>query len=202
MRPLIFFDIDDVLHECHTHIARQVEQRLGVTVRYEDRTRFHACDLIPGCSKQTELKMVYAMYRDPAFWAERPMPDGQAAVAALSGSYRLAAMTSRPDQAEIVGRTHDWLDRYFNGVFEQVVFSSLVGEATYRSKADRCAELGAAAIVDDARHNLEGCHRHGVLGFLVDRPWNRHEPDHPDFARIHDLAELPSRLDQLLAAAA
>jgi 5'(3')-deoxyribonucleotidase len=200
--PVIIVDIDDVLHAYgHPHFTKHVERVLGVSYPYEDRVHPYLNAMFPHVTKEQELEIVHMVYDDPEFWEDMPIPYSVEALQILRQHFHPIAVTARP--AMISARTRMWLDLHHIEVFrEEPIFIGLNGSAeNVTTKLGHALAHEAVAMIDDTRHHLDGCAEAGIAGLLFDRPWNRNEPDHEDFIRVHDWREITEQLMRLVEAA-
>jgi 5'(3')-deoxyribonucleotidase len=100
----------------------------------------------------------------------------------LSAAYRLVITTSR--RKEVSKVTKDWVNKYFEGIFEEIhhagIFDNYKGDSDYWSQAAKatkarlCQEIGADYLIDDHIKHCVGADAIGVKAILFGHyPWNR-----------------------------
>lgn len=89
----------------------------------------------------------------------------------LREDFDLYVITSRRE--DLRERTERFLNKYFDGVFKGVVFTSEFDDENRRSKADVCYELGLDYMIEDNKNFAKECVEKGIKVLLFDRPWNR-----------------------------
>ena len=201
-KPVVILDIDDVLQAFnHPHFTKQVERELGVSFPYEAHLDPYLMATFPHVTKERELEIVHMVYDDPEFWNANPMEGAKEAVEFLSTHFTLVPVTARP------AITSDWTlayhARHFPGQLDPPIFIGLTGSAeNISTKLQHAVTRGAIAMVDDTRHNLDGCAEANIAGILRDHPWNCKHADHPDFTRVSTWEEITATLLSLVSAAA
>ncbi|KAK8921993.1 hypothetical protein KSP39_PZI020717 [Platanthera zijinensis] len=127
------------------------------------------------CSPAEADVRVHEFYKTPYFrFGVDPIPGAQSVLRNLSAFCDLSIVTSR--QNVIRGHTHDWIEKHFPGVFQQIQFGNhfaLSGNS--RPKSEICRSLGAQVLIDDnPRYALE-CAEAGVKVLLFNYrnsyPW-------------------------------
>jgi hypothetical protein len=198
VKPVVALDLDDLIYPFIDHVIPFLNESLGLDSRKDD---YHTYDfeVVLGTDRQTivDLMPVFAdRFANPH---PQPLEGSLEAVVRMSENYRLAIVTSRPD--EMHRRTIEWLDHHFSGVFEGVhLCNSYVidGRASVRCKSDVCLEIGAIALVDDSLGNVTKAASKGVKGILFgDFPWNRADELPDGVTRVHDWEQVMDELEQL-----
>ena len=199
--PVIIVDIDDVLHAYgHPHFTKHVERALGISYPYEERVHPYLNSMFPHITKEQELEIVHMVYEDPEFWDDMPIQHSVEALQALAEHFCPVAVTARPSM--ISAKTSFWLNLHYVEIFqEEPIFIGLQGSLeNVTTKLGHALARGAVAMIDDTRHNLDGCAEAGIQGLLFDRPWNRNDADHDDFIRVADWREVTEHLMKLVPA--
>lgn len=127
------------------------------------------------CTRAEADLRVHEFYKTPYFrLGVDPIPGAQSVLRNLSAFCDLSIVTSR--QNVIRGHTHDWIEKYFPGLFQQIQFGNhfaLSGDS--RPKSEICRSLGAQVLIDDnPRYALE-CAEAGISVLLFNYrnsyPW-------------------------------
>lgn len=193
-KPVIAVDLDDVVQPYqHPLFSAHVERFTGDEYPYEAHVSMHLAEVLPHITVEQELAIVHQVYDDPDFWGLLPYDNCYSSLSSLADHFTIVGVTSRPQS--IADKTKQWLDQHLPNVFTDVIHVGLRSTAENKvTKLQIALELEAVAMIDDTRYHLLGCSDNGILGILVDHPWNRQEPEHPDFVRVSGWEEIYVRL--------
>lgn len=117
----------------------------------------------------------------------------------LADKYKLVIATSR--RREVNQHTKDWINKYFEGIFEEIHHSgifdvdkrniNLYKEASVKTKAELLKELGADYIIDDHPKHCIGANSIGVKAILFgDYPWYDYNSIPKDIVHVKDWREV------------
>lgn len=125
------------------------------------------------------VRRVQRFYETDNFKHAKPVTEAKYALRQLSDDYDLVVVTARDTLIE--QSTREWLDEHFTELFREAHFTPRYNlEGNNRSKAEVCAEVGAAYLIDDSLYNLQDVLKVGTKGILFgDFPWSPKE-DLPD----------------------
>lgn len=116
------------------------------------------------------------------FWHTVPhREEARLVLKRLAKKYKLVIATSR--RTEVNKATREWIDKYFDGIFEEVHHSGIFdvdkrrldmyNRASEQTKARLFQELGADFIIDDHPKHCIGADAIGITAILFgDYPWN------------------------------
>ena len=117
------------------------------------------------------------------------MCGAQKVITKLAERYELHIVTARP--VEISQSTHEVINEFFSGIFQEVHFCSSDNGAVYhRPKPLACKEIGVIVHIDDQPETAKACVQEGVPVLLFDRTWNRSAPAHDSITRAHSWDEI------------
>jgi len=196
-KQLIATDIDDVLAANAEGFVAFSNQQWGMNLRPEDYSEQWAkvwqVDVaeVDRRSKIFHESQVVATYRH--------LPDGVAALERLKQDYDIVAVTSR--QLTIRDSTRDWLDKYYGGIFDDVVFAGIFDGAFaddlhLRTKADVFRRLKPAYVIDDQLKHCAAAADLGIKTVLFgDYPWNQVDELPPGVTRCRDWAAVEEYFD-------
>jgi hypothetical protein len=150
----IAFDIDDVIADTTEAMRVYVNQRTGANLTFDDyrvpatywgyyehvwaKAGIHSAEL----SKDFHARMGVA--QDNITPVEGAADTLHRIVA--SGKYKVYAVTSR--ELFMESETRRWVDRYYQGIFEDIVLLGHVRTAR-QTKGEACREIGASKLFDD-----------------------------------------------------
>ena len=125
--------------------------------------------------ESTSQKMVHEFYQSKDFMDLTPIQGSQKAMFNLKERYdKMYVLTGRQDMAR--EETEAWIDRYFPGVFDDVILTNSYTPNEIH-KADICRALNIGLIIDDNKAICDRCIDNGVraLNFIGDEhaiyPW-------------------------------
>lgn len=170
---LIAVDIDQVLADMVTGIAKFHNERYGTSLTKESFHSFHFWKVWGGTEEEMVEKM-HQFYGTSYFKDLLPLPGAVEGIEALSRSYELTIATARPHYLE--ADTRAWLERHFQGRFSGIHFTNAhANDGTpASSKLEICARLGAACLIDDYLPEGEATRiPEGLRFLLLDALWNR-----------------------------
>lgn len=118
-----------------------------------------------------------------------PVEGAQQAMQQLkSQGHTLYVLTGRREK--YADRTHAWLDHYFSGIFEDVLFTNDVTDERV-SKWVVGKQVWASLHVDDHYGYAQDMSQEHIKTLLMDRPWNAsYELEDDLIHRIHAREEL------------
>ena len=117
------------------------------------------------CPREEAIRVVMAYFGSEQAMAALPIPGAQEALLVLKERFKLVVVTAR--RSEFAPMTMDWLDRYFSGIFDDVLFANHFATVGMEiPKADLCRQAGAKVLVDDQIGHLLDCLKGGIAGIL------------------------------------
>ena len=151
----IAIDIDEVLMPFVKPMAdwrgHKMPRRRGYNYVYREMF---------GISEFESQKMVREFYDSRAFEMIEPIEGAQEAIERLRGNAtKIYAVTGR--QQPVRGKTEDWLELHFPGMFDDLVLTNSFTEHEI-AKVDVCRGLNLDTIIDDSELNCLSCAYSGV----------------------------------------
>ena len=146
MRRKVAVDVDEVLVPMFHTLSNYHQHTSPVPVRIPVRHPYrYSCAL--GITEKRSTRLVQEFYETDAFKNMRPITGAVEGVRALKDEHDLVVVTGRHDES--IDATHDWLDRWFEGCFDDAIFCNHFTEKA-TDKASICKDLGIGVIIDDS----------------------------------------------------
>lgn len=172
---IIAVDIDDVLAAHADAFVAYSNQRWGTRLTVDDYDEHWA--------KVWHVDMDELASRADAYHSSgmigtyRNIPQAETVLRKLKERFRLYVVTSRRRQVQ--RETLDWIDRYYAGLFDDVVFAGFFDGALHmdlllRTKAGICRQIGAGYLIDDQLKHCTAAAADGMNALLFgDYAWNK-----------------------------
>jgi len=113
------------------------------------------------CTEEESKRMVYEFYKSPEFLFVHPIEGSQRAMSHFRRDMdKMYVVTGRQGVAR--EQTELWIERYFPGIFDDVILTNSFTEHEI-SKVDICRALSIGCIIDDSMDTCMDCQRAGVL---------------------------------------
>lgn len=189
MKKAVLVDIDDTIADTQVGILSYVNERASRRYDYEELDRrFREGGLEPEYDR-----LVREFLRTPELVAQaRPYESALEGLKRLhEAGYEVHVASARKENLHDV--TAEWLKRH--GLIEYVTrihprmkthrgpdFKKLAAEAAK-----------AVAAFDDTYDVAEALAGTGVRVYLIEKPWNRHEPEAENIVPVHDFSEAVER---------
>ncbi|KAJ7655230.1 hypothetical protein DFH06DRAFT_1201980 [Mycena polygramma] len=165
LHPVIAVDLDDVLSQTNRCVAQWHNDKYGTQM---DLSHFYYYyywkNPFWGTVQDTFDKVADSYTTDKIFHA-LPVPGAREGVQALRDmGYKLVIVTAR--SPEIAEASYDWVERYFPGLFSNLVFTGQFKDVhklhhnevlTNLTKDQVCADLKAQVLIDDSSENAMQC---------------------------------------------
>ena len=194
-RPLLATDLDDVLFGFTSHFFEWHNRRYGTDLSLEALARARYLFEAWGGTREEAVERMRAFFDEVDVLGLEPLEGAVDCLGALGHRYDLAVVSAKDPAYEAV--TLEWVERYFSGVFDQVILGighSERGEGAV-TKVEVCRDLGAAVIIDDQLGHLAGAATFGIRPWLFGNyPWNRGEELPDSVRRAANWRELCSAL--------
>lgn len=178
-RMRLAVDVDEVLFPFYEHLSayRASLGRGGGCLSAARPTRYVFTEAF-GMKDRECKELVRDFYSSPLHAGAPPIAGSRHGLNDISTSFDVYAVTGR--QVYAIDRTEEWLERHFQGLIKDVVFTnsySLVGQSMCKARA--CALLGAHVFLDDLPENCREVERDaGIPSVLFGNyPWNAHAND-------------------------
>jgi 5'(3')-deoxyribonucleotidase len=158
IRRRVAVDVDEVLapmfHTIANHRQRMSAKQIKVPVRHPYRYS-HAL----GVTEKESTRLVQEFYETDEFRNMRPITGAVEGIRALKESHDLVVVTGRHDES--IDATHEWLNRWFSGYFDDAIFCNHFTEKA-TDKASICKSIGADVIIDDSILTCAECLANGT----------------------------------------
>lgn len=192
-RRLIGFDLDDIIFNFMGGLVQWHNDVHGTTHTREDYFSFDLHEVWK-CDGETARDRVWDFYHSDHHHNVVPIEGSIETLKKIKEDYRLVIITARPQEMEVPIRA--WLDQYFEGVFDDVIFTNhFHGVGEKRSKSSVCLELGVAVFVEDALHNAYDVVAIGIPVLLLDTPWNQEEIAAP-ITRVYSWEDIAMKIKE------
>ena len=193
-RQVIAVDLDDVLAVNIPAFVEFSNKRWGMNLTIEDYEEDWMKTWQVGIKElHQRTKVIQEDFWHTLEHSEEALP----ILKKLAQSYKLVIATSR--RRSIGEATRHWIDNYFTGIFEEIHHAGIFdvddpfeyAEASKKTKARLCQEIGAEYLIDDHPKHCIGANSVGVKPLLFgDYPWNRGLEPPEGIVRVKDWAEV------------
>lgn len=198
MHTTIALDCDEILADTIGWIFSYYQHTFNwLPIQRSDITSFFWHEL-PKFSATPEYTQAY---RTDFFASEQattiiPVPDAIQWVKALHELwYDLKVVTSRWVGTQKL--TLEWIEKYFPGMFSDVVFGSATIETHHlTNKAELMTHIWATCLVDDGLHNCVQVSAWWYETLLLDNPWNQTAQKISNIKRVKDWQEIVDHFTQ------
>jgi len=100
---------------------------------------------------ETSAHATMARFFSSSHFAEiKPLVGAKEVLLKHKQHFRFIVVTSR--NSNLGDQTREWLNKHFDGCFEDVMFGSAYGPGERRTKSEMCKEINAIMLVDDNPH--------------------------------------------------
>lgn len=171
-KPTIAVDMDDVLAANAEGFVAYCNERWGTNLTAEDYSEDWA--LMLEVDTQEARRRSDEYHTSGAVKDYKHHPDAIEVLKSLKRHYTLKIVTSR--RSLIVEETKEWLDLYFKGFFDDVVFAGLYdeGQHHHKTKTESLLTIGASFLIDDQPKHCFAAAEVGIQAILFgDYSWNR-----------------------------
>lgn len=175
IKPTIAIDVDDVISATASSFIEFSNERYGTNLTIDDYQE-HWKEMWKIDLEETGRRA--KEFHESGYVAQYEVVSGAREVLEeLKKRFRLVVLTNR--HGELQKLTHDWLDSYYRGIFDDVVFTGFYDQLTDGSwkqhKGGLAQTLGARYLIDDQPKHIIGAVEHGIEGLLFgEYVWNRH----------------------------
>jgi len=190
----IGIDLDEVIGDYIGGFLNWYNGRNGVEIKREDILSYALEENgVFGWTREDKIRYVDE-FNERGLLEDIELIEGvREVIERLKEDYELYVVTSRREETR--ERTERFLNKYFDGVFRDIVFTSEFDDENRKSKADVCVELGLDYMIEDNKDFARECIEKGVKVLLFDRPWNREEID--GVVRVFGWGEVLDRIKNL-----
>ncbi|KAJ6519406.1 hypothetical protein C8R45DRAFT_951372 [Mycena sanguinolenta] len=165
LEPVIAVDLDDVLSQTNLKVAQWHNEKYGTQMDLSTFYYYYYWKNPFWGTTQETFDKVAEFYRTDSIFHAIPVPGAREGVQALKDmGYKLVIVTART--AEVADASWDWVEKYFPGMFTNLVFTGQFKDAhklhhnevlTNLTKSGVCADLKAQVLIDDSAENAIQC---------------------------------------------
>lgn len=199
-KPIIAFDLDDVLVDSTEFWRVEVNKRTGANILPEHF-------MVPGEYSSYYERLWQEHKIDHLFSIDeldnqmiidqsgiQPFKGAHSVLVRLSENYTLIAVTAR--NADQQPETLRWLERAYPAMFSDVAFGNGSVGLKKKNKGEICVELGASWLIDDNAGHCNDALNRGVRSLLFgDYGWNQPELVGSEILRVKDWAAVLEYFD-------
>lgn len=176
-RKTIAVDIDEVLAAFAESFVEFSNRRWGTHLTVDDWTE-HWAEMW-GVDYEEEKRRAIEIRGSDMFLNFRHSSEAKPVLQALKENHNLVIVTSR--HRSIANQTTDWIDKHFNGLFDDIHFAGIwddlekpTAEKMKATKAEILTEIGADYLIDDQPKHCLAAAGAGITAVLFgDYKWNR-----------------------------
>lgn len=184
-RIKVAVDVDEVLGRFVHTLNRFCKDHYEMDYREADYSIYEFAK-IWNCTQEHSNHIVHEFFKSQHFNDGIPViPGALEALTRMRSSHDLVVVTSR--QHVIQDATLEWIDRHYEGVFEEVYFGNHFAlEGVSRRKSEICKSINASVLIDDNPGYAVECAEAGINVLLYD--WNLAYPwSKLDKGKMHPL---------------
>lgn len=173
-KALVAVDLDDVIFDCNGTLQVILVKEFGFGGTYSDFIKLNP-DMVT-----TTFKFLYGKYHKSSF----AVVGAFNALSNISTFCKMTVITGRSETVKV--QTITWLESNFPGVFKEVYFTNSflsAEEELRKEKHEICADLGIRTIIEDSHDVAISAASNNMNVLLLDKPWNREVPQHPNIYR-------------------
>jgi uncharacterized HAD superfamily protein len=197
MKPIIAFDIDDVLAANAEGFTAFSNEQWGTTLTAEDFSE----DWITmwNVSPEEMLRRSKVFHLSDTVARYKPYTEAIAILERLRATNDLRLVTSR--QNALKDHTTLWVTTHFPDLFSDVHYSGIFDDGSLtahkRTKADVLEEIGAEYLIDDQLKHCIAAAERGIKAVLFgDYPWNQADTLPPGVRRCTSWKEVREYFDE------
>lgn len=173
-RQTIAVDIDDVLSINVPAFVEYSNKKWGTNLKVEDFLEDWAT--MWGLDHAETKKRAQHLDGSHFVFNHEVVEGASEVLKHLAEHYKLVVATSR--RKVLTGDTTQWIDKYFQGVFEEVHYAGIWDtydmDAHLITKADLVKQIGADYLIDDQPKHCFAVADAGITAILFgDYPWNQ-----------------------------
>lgn len=171
----IAIDMDEVLFPMIKPLAKHYSSKYNKSIPAKLPKKYNYSQYFNMSEKESKHLVESFYYSEHS--NVKPLQHSVDAMKSLAEENLLYVVTGRQTYNQCINVTHDLLNEYFNGIFDDVYFTnsySLHGPEI--PKSEICEKLGIDLFVDDSVCNCIECQNKLNLRSIVfgEYPWNEH----------------------------
>ena len=189
----IVVDIDEVLANLLPSFIEWHNSKYGTCVNPEECKTYRLWEIL-NTTKEDNLERIAKFFED-SHEKIMPVTDSIEGIEKLSRIAKLHLVTGRIEaQRE---QTKSWIEKYFNGKFSSIEFTSHYYSKNPVRKSDVCKKLGAKIIIEDDLVHAIDCAGNGIKAILLDKPWNQNV-EHENIIRVKDWEQIAEIVEKII----
>ncbi len=174
-KPIIVIDLDNTLAASAQGFVNFSNEHFGTSISIDDYDEDRQKTW--GVSFEEAERRMKVMRDQKSQNSYSPFSLARDVLLHLKQTYTLIVLTSRREESR--GDTMNWLNRYYPGVFDEVLLSGFFETSTVRgghllTKGEQYKQIGAAFVIDDYYKHCASAAEEGINAVLFgDYPWNQ-----------------------------
>ncbi len=173
-KQTIAIDIDDVLADSAAGFVSFSNNKWGTNLTVDDYTEDWA--VMWQIEHAVSVQRAQTIYQSGVVRNFQHSEESIDVLKKLKQNYKLVVTTSRSKKVQ--EDTHEWLDRHYQGIFDDIHFAGFYDvytpHSTKMTKAELCKSIGADYIVDDHPKHCFAAAEAGIKAVLFgDYIWSR-----------------------------
>ena len=189
---IIGVDIDEILAEFYKDFLDWMKREQGISVSYDQLYTYRLCNIL-GESQEQSLTRLHEFLHKHARDIQVVL-GSQQGIQALAQNHDLYAITSRDRFSE--DDTRWWLNKHFEGCFEDVYFANHKDAGFHVSKSHFIKQLNVDVMIEDYEAYALDVASTGIPVLMLKKPWNDKEHHNGVFV-IDSWEQIPRFVDDL-----
>jgi uncharacterized HAD superfamily protein len=188
----LIIDIDDVLANTLDSFVDYHNKKFKTNFTRDD---FYSFDwwTILGETKEKTAQKVIDFFNSSFGEKMEPKLGAKNILLNLKKNHKLSVITGRPKSFSKL--THDWIDKYFFGIFSKIYFAEAgIFQVDPSFKAQTCKKIGGEFFLEDQLEYAKAYVSSGIDGLIFDAPWNRSSECCADLPRVSSWEDVPDIL--------
>jgi 5'(3')-deoxyribonucleotidase len=178
-KPILAIDIDDVLAANAAGFVKFSNERWGTNLRVEDYDEHWAN--VWKLDEEEVAKRAIELHESGAIGEFDHFPDAVEVLRELASEFTIIAVTARRRMVE--KETRVWIDKYFNGILEDIRFAGFYDDANVHvdikrssTKTEILKSIEAKYFIDDQLKHCLSAAETGIDVILFgDYAWNQND---------------------------
>jgi len=190
-KPVIAVDIDDVIAAHAPAFIAYTNEKWGTHLTINDY-QDHWGEVWKVDFEERE-KRAEEYHRTDYIGTYGVIGGASATLGKLRDKYKLVILTTRRRSIEQL--TRDWIEKYYPGIFDDVVFAGFFDNPTrssiHMTKGELAEQIGAGYLIDDQLKHCLAATEAGIKALLFgDYPWNQTDNLPEDITRVRNWQEV------------
>ena len=197
-KPIIAVDIDDVISTNARDFIKYSNEKFGTNLTIDD---YHEHWIDVWKVDFEKGKQWAEEYHNSGRFSDYGLiSDAKEVLEKLKDKYKLIILTSR--RTSINKITHDWIDKNFPNIFEDIIFTGFFdkvdGESITKTKAQLAKEIFADYLIDDQPKHILSASEIGIKGLLFgEYSWNKIDSIPENVIKVKDWKEISEYFEKI-----